>query len=190
MGEMSRDYGATLRSHSVSTLEDRVRLIRKLIWWGDAAFDPRIAPTDGGGLRDPRMRAMGLEVTRGCPPRNDVCELEAVYEFVKRNVRYTGDITMKDTYQSAWRTLQMAGGDCDDHVTACAVLAGENGFQAKARITSNTGDSWDHIYCLAGVPKHAPRKWIVLDTTLPGNRFGQQPPFAKHRDFDLDDIKR
>ena len=185
-----RDYAATLRAHNVSTLDDRVRLIRRLIWWGEAAFDKRVSPNDGGGIHDPRLRELGLEVTRGCRARDDVCELQSIYDFVRRNVRYTGDISMKDTFQSAWRTFQMAGGDCDDHVTANAVLAAVNGFQSKARITSNTGASWDHIYCLVGVPKHAPRKWMILDTTLPGNRFNQQPPFAKHRDFDLDPISR
>lgn len=493
-----RDYAAVLRAHNVSSLEDRVRLIRKLLWWGESAFDKRVSPSEGGGVHDARLRALGLEVVRGCQARNDMCELESIYQFVRRNVRYAGDISMKDTFQSPWRTFQMAGGDCfpegtlfvtrdgfvpveqieigdeihdgqtwvnvlktwdrgpkmilraeldngntlrlsdthkllrvpagggydnadevrmadlrigdellqprrfdaasvdeldastaflmgaylaegcrshkkpggpdvyislagvangkgireraieilkareipfkerereikfhardfeesfalgriaiekglptfrygpktvetvvaameqgdsglsttgynrvystisptlalqyrvlkrmlgqsvhwktladhggagrnpihrltvraedtrrpwakvkaisvedtpvdsydimtetgrvylpetdlvarqcDDHVNANAVLAVVNGFQTKARITSNTGESWDHIYCLAGVPKHAPRKWVVLDTTLPGNRFNQQPPFARHRDFDLGPI--
>lgn len=183
-----RDYAAVLRAHNVSSLEDRVRLIRKLIWWGETAFDKRMPASAGGGVHDARLRALGLEVTRGCPPRNDLCELKSIYDFVRMNVRYTGDVSMKDTFQSPWRTFQMVGGDCDDHVGANACLAIENGFQAKARITSNTGESWDHIYCLAGVPKHAPRKWVILDTTLPGDRFNQQPHFEKHRDFDLGPI--
>jgi len=137
-------------------------------------------------LRDPRMRAIGLEVTSACPARDDLCELQAIFEFVKRNIRYTGDITDKDTFQTAWRTMQMGGGDCDDMSVLNAVLAMENGFQTKFRITSNTGASWDHIFCLAGVPKTSPRKWIVLDTTLPGaNKFGVHPPMAKYKDFDV-----
>jgi hypothetical protein len=117
--------------------------------------------------------------------RDDLGELRAIYEFVKRNVRYTGDITFKDTFQSALRTLEMGGGDCDDHGELVAVIGAENGYQPKWRITSNTGASWDHIYCLLGVPKHRPTRWIALDTTLPGNRFGQEPPRAKYRDFDV-----
>ena len=166
------------------SLEDRVVILRRLVWLGDAAFGRRNAPV--GGLKDPRMRQIGLEVTSACRARDDMCELAAIYEFVKRNVRYTGDITDKDTFQTAWRTLQMAGGDCDDHSVLCAVLAMENGFQTKFRITSNTGATWDHIFCLAGVPKTSPRKWIVLDTTLPGaNKFGVHPPMAKYKDFEV-----
>ena len=180
------DGGPMLRSHKVSSLEDRVLLLRKLVWFGDGAFDRRSGLV--GGLRDPRMRQIGLEVTQPCRARDDKCELAAIYHFTKTNVRYTGDITMKDTFQSALRTLQYGGEDCDGHAVLNAVLAMENGFQTKFRITSNTGQTWDHIFTLAGVPKQGPRRWIVLDTTLPGaNKFNVHPPHAKYRDFDVDE---
>lgn len=99
-----------LRSHTVRTLDDRVNLIIRLVWDGEAAFNKRHAPE--GGLRDPRMRQLGLRVTSLCTARDDMCELSAIHEFVKQNVRYTGDIAMKDLFQSAWRTLQYGGGDC------------------------------------------------------------------------------
>ncbi len=170
----------------MSSLEDRVKILRRLVWLGDAAFGRENSPV--GGLKDPRMRAIGLEVTSACPARDDMCELNAIYTFTKRNTRYTGDITNKDTFQTAWRTMQMAGGDCDDHAVLNAVLAMENGFFTKFRITSNTGASWDHIYCLAGVrSKTSPNSWVALDTTLPGNRFNVHPPMAKYKDFEVDE---
>jgi hypothetical protein len=183
------DGGSMLRAHQVSTLADRVLLLRRLVWFGEQAFDRHSPPV--GSLKDPRMRQIGLAVTQGCPARNDMCELAAIYEFVKRNVRYTGDITNKDTFQSAWRTLQIGGGDCDDMAPLNAVLAMENGFTCKFRITSNTGATWDHIYTLAGVPKMSPRRWVALDTTLPGqNKFGVEPPRAKKEDFDVTEPRR
>jgi len=90
----------TLRAHSVRTLEDRIHVLRELVW------DPV------GGLRDPEMRQLGLAVTHHCPPRNDMCELKAIFDFIVANVRYTGDITQRDTFQTAKRTLQYGGGDC------------------------------------------------------------------------------
>lgn len=310
-----------LREHRVRTLDDRVDLIKRMVWDGDAAFR---RGTPEGGLHDARMRQIGLEVTKSCPARNDMCELDAIYQFVKRNIRYTGDITMKDTFQSAWRTLQYGGGDCfpegtltvtrtgvkpieqlavgdviddgegwveivktwvrgpksiwrlgldngkalrlsdnhkllvvpdfrdspsdlierrmrdirigdallrpvreggslratvqsiivekttvpsydvmttsgrvylpeadvitrncDDHAGLVAVLAMENGFTCKFRITSNTGATWDHIFCVVGVPKIAPRRWVPLDTTLPRGSVGTHPPMAKYKDFEI-----
>lgn len=154
-------------------------MLRGLVW-GTATRRPDGAK---GSLRDPLMRNIGLLVTNGCEARRDLCELEAVFNFIVHNVRYTGDIAFKDTFQSALRTLQFGGGDCDDHAVCGAVLAMENGYQTKFRITSNTGATWDHIYLMAGVPKHRPTQWVALDTTLGKNKFARQPGSAKHRDF-------
>jgi hypothetical protein len=171
-----RAAGPMLRAHNVRSLEDRIRIIRGLVW-GTGPEGPT------GSLRDPLMRQIGLLVTRHCPPRNDLCELKSIFDFTVKNVRYTGDVAGKDTFQTALRTLQYGGGDCDDHFTVNAVLAAENGFYSKARITSNTGATWDHIYAVVGLPKHKPRRWIALDTTLGPGRFGAEPPRAKYRDF-------
>lgn len=72
---------------------------------------------------------------------------------------------------------------CDDHAILTSSLAIENGFPAKVRITSNTGETWDHIYTMAGVPRLNPRRWISLDTTLGPGKFGKEPSQVKHIDF-------
>lgn len=89
-----------LKGRQVSSLQDRVDILKEQVW------------SKAGGLRDPTMRRIGLMVTQHCPPRDDLCELQAIFDFVAKNVRYTGDITYKDTFQSGLRTLQMGGGDC------------------------------------------------------------------------------
>lgn len=89
-----------LRAYNAPRLEDRVALLRKLLW------------DKNGGLRDPRVRKLGLEITRECRARDDMCELRAIFDFVVHNIRYTGDITGKDTFQSPLRTLEFRGGDC------------------------------------------------------------------------------
>lgn len=174
---LGRSASPSLRAHNVKSLEDRVKVLRWLVW------------QTTGGLRDPTMRRIGLMVTQGCPPRDDLCELRSIFEFVVKNVRYTGDVAFKDTFQSALRSLQYGGGDCDDAAVANVVLAMENGFQAKWRITSNHGATWDHIYAMVGLPKHKPSRWVALDTTLaagkpfPMRYFGVEPPRAKYQDF-------
>ena len=178
-----------LRSHQVKSLGDRVKLRKGLVWKGDRAFNARGTVT--GSLQDPKMREIGLLVTQHCPPRNDMCELEAIYNFTtgnlgpdgRPNIRYTGDIAGRDTFQSAYRTMQYGGGDCDDHSVLNVVLAMVNGYASRFRITSNTGATWDHIYAMAGIPKHRPKRWIALDTTLGPGKFGREPPQAKHKDF-------
>ena len=160
-----------LRSHQVYTLEGRIDLLRDLVWAKE------------GGLNDPLMRELGLAITQNCRARDDLCELNSIFWFTVHNVRYTGDQAVRDTFQSALRTLQFGGEDCDGHSVLNALLCLENGFLAKWRITSNTGASWDHIYCMAGIPKMRPSVWIALDTTLGVGKFGKQPRFVKSQDF-------
>lgn len=171
------------------------------------------------GAQDPTMRKLGLAITghgkqsvqigdakvslvgAACPARDDVCEAKAIYDWVSANIRYTGDtgahalgpggpVEAVDEFQSAPKTIEFRGGDCDDHAVLNATLAIKNGFPAKFRITSNYGDSWDHIYAMVGVPKLNPTRWIALDTTLgdpgrgaPVNKFNKQPRRAKQVDF-------
>jgi len=159
-----------------NSLDERVKLLRQLCW------DPN------NGVRAPRVLHIARQVTRGCAGRDVICELRAIYQFVIENVRYTGDIAGVDTFSSPMRTLQMGGEDCDGHAVLNAALAICNGFKAKVRITSNRGITWDHIYCMAGLPKGRDSKWIALDTTLARSRtdfsrFGVEPPRAKYQDF-------
>lgn len=155
-----------------------MKILRGLLW------SPR------NGLQNPTMLALARRVTNSCRGRDAMCELRTIYQFVVTNVRYTGDMASIDTFSAPIRTLQMGGEDCDGHCLVNAALAIANGFQAKARITSNRGTTWDHIYCLVGMPKGRTEKWVALDSTLARSigdvsRFGQEPPCAKYQDFEL-----
>lgn len=169
-----------LKSYNMgNSLDERVRLLRQLCWDSE------------NGVRAPRMLNLARQVTRGCPARDTDCELRAIFRFTVENVRYTGDVAGVDTFSSPIRTLQMSGEDCDGHAVLNAALAICNGFRAKVRITSNRGLTWDHIYCMAGLPKGRIDRWIALDTTLARSRtdfsrFGMEPPRAKYQDFAME----
>jgi hypothetical protein len=100
---------------------------------------------------------------------------------------HVGCITVDETHNFVLADGTIAS-NCDDHTGVGAVLAQVNGFSTKARITSNTGASWDHIYLMAGLPKHNPKRWIALDTTLGPGKFGREPPRAKFQDFPIGEL--
>ena len=146
----------------------------------------------------PQLRALALRITKGCPARDDTCEAKAIYDWVRKNIRYTGDIAVHkvngrkgptesvDLFQTAQRTVEMGGGDCDDHFVLVATLAILNGIQAKMRVTSPYlwgKDNFTHIYPVLGLPKNDPRRWIAADTTLSGDRFGVEVPYQKKIDL-------
>jgi hypothetical protein len=160
-----------LRERNPRGIEGRIVELRRLV---------------GKSIRDPSVsRHLALAITYGCPWRDDRCELEAIWYFMHRNIRYTGDIAGYDTFQSARRTLQFRGGDCDDGFTLITTLAQGNGFSTKGRITANTANGqWAHVYPLVGFPKNNPRTWIPIDWTIGFHRFGMHPPQGRFVEFD------
>jgi transglutaminase-like putative cysteine protease len=171
------------RSPSMS-IEERVANIQQMVW---------------KSLMDPESRKLALGITYNCPARDGKCEAEAIYKAVKNRIRYTGDIAPVkifvngkggpvepiDLYQTAKRTWEIKGGDCDDHNILIATLLTLNGITARLRVTAESkGAEWGHIYVVAGLKsKINPTSWAALDTTLPNGKFGYEVPFAKHLDF-------
>jgi hypothetical protein len=103
---------STWHSKKNIPIKDRVGVIQDLIH--DGVTDPDAAPA---------LRKLALRITRDCPARDGKCESRAIYEWVRQNVRYTGDIAPHkhgqkgpyepiDLFQRADRTLEYGGGDC------------------------------------------------------------------------------
>ena len=169
------------RRSATMPIEERVASIQELVW---------------KGVQDPRMRKLALKITAHCPERDGLCEAKAVYDYVKKHVRYTGDVAPVkmgrngpvegiDFFQRGDRTLEFGGGDCDDHSILGATLLAHNGIMPRLRVTasSRNGDD-EHIYVGAMLPKERPSKFHALDTTLPGdNKFGTEFPAGRITDF-------
>lgn len=164
------------------SIDERVAILRDVGW---------------RSLKDPAMRKLALQITQSCQARDAACEARAIYDWVRKNIRYTGDIGPHhhgrkgpyegiDLFQSPARTVEFGGGDCDDHSLLVCNLAIANGFACTYRITGpskSPNDDWSHIYPMVGMPKNDPKKLLALDTTLPGNMFGREAPYGKKRDY-------
>lgn len=93
------------------------------------------------------------------------------------------DLTTEDHYVYL-PEADVTVSNCDDHSVLAATLLSLNGIPARFRVTAPTRSSdWAHIYALAGLPKTHPKKWVAIDTTLPGDMFGREARSAKHVDF-------
>jgi transglutaminase-like putative cysteine protease len=171
----------TLRASEDMPIEQRLATIQDLVH---------------RSVQDPEMRKLALKITARCPERDGLCESEAIYNYVKSKVRYTGDVAPIamgaggavegiDLYQSARRTLEFGGGDCDDQSILVSTLLALNGITPRLRVVKQSkNEDWSHIYPVAMLPKFSPGKAVALDTTLPGNnKFGVEAPHAKAIDF-------
>lgn len=140
------------------------------------------------GVIDPKIRKLAFEIVRkaGCGHKDWLCEIRAIYNWIKRNIRYFYDIRGIDTYHSARAiAFELKGGDCDDFAILAGALLGAIGYPIKLRIIAKTKDgAFIHIYPLVGIPPHGkPEKWIPLEFTDPRIKFGKEFPYAKKRDF-------
>src|SRR5882672_9613304 len=68
------------------------------------------------GAKDFYVRQKAIEIFRtyGVRPKNRMGEVCAIFDFVKRNIRYTRDIFRVELLHSARRMLELRAGDCDD----------------------------------------------------------------------------
>ena len=78
-------------------LDDSIKLMRRAVY---------------KGLTDPKTRELVMCVTRPCEARDDLCEVTAWFEFLKKNCKYVADPRAFDLFQTMERTLQFGGGDC------------------------------------------------------------------------------
>jgi hypothetical protein len=182
MGATKGRHGAILRGYTGKLpIKERVSLLQDLV---------------AKSVKDPDMRGLALGITSDCEARDGLCEIRSIGAYTKRQIRYTGDIAPHklgakgpvesvDLYQSARRTSEYGGGDCDDHAVFNASMLILNGIPAKFRVTSPYRwgkDNFTHIYTMAGLPKGDPQRWIAVDTTLPDYSLGKEYPFAKNYD--------
>lgn len=134
-------------------------------------------------VRDPYIRHIaGQIVSRRCrnpnlangdggwcyPERAYWQEVQAVYRFVRANVRYVRDIHAIDTFQTARRTLEMRSGDCDDFTITLGALLMAVGFPVRTKtIQTRSARDFNHIYLQVGLPPTRPTRWKTLDASTP-----------------------
>lgn len=95
-------------------------------------------------------------------------EIEAMFNYVRDNVRYTRDTTGVEVFRSPRRTLQLKIGDCDDLTILLGSLLQAVGYPVRVRVIGLRGTgTFQHVYLLAGTPPHDPKKWIPLDPSRP-----------------------
>jgi hypothetical protein len=131
-----------------------------------------------GALRR-EVREMAIEVVRnaGTAPHDTLGELGALFEFVRDQVRFTGDIAGVETLQAPHYTLHVMSGDCDDRAVLLVSMARSIGIPANLRFrvigaNPRRPGSFSHVYVVANVKG----KDVALDPTYPDTPMGWQHP--------------
>jgi hypothetical protein len=134
------------------------------------------------GARNPGVVRVAREAVRHVGSKDYVAEAGAIYDYVKRHVRYRLDPVALEWVQTPLYTLTTQQGDCDDHamlIAALAMAAGHRGAFRTVKGDPDRPESWSHVYGVIGVVKGGQTEWLAADTTQNGATLGWNPPESK-----------
>lgn len=143
IGSIPKGYPGTL-----ATVRHIINLIRK-------------------GAKDFFVRQTAIKILRlyRVRPKNYLGEIAALFDWVKRNIRYTRDIYKVELLHSARRMLELRAGDCDDITILLAAMLESTGHPVRLVIVGRDPKRkklFSHIY-LETLYKD---RWIPLDATM------------------------
>jgi len=140
----------------------------------------------------PLVRNTALKIVRDCESREDMCELQAVFNAVKRGdagvapllngFKYVADPRYADYFESPVDALEnclrgACGSDCDGHTALIVALCGALGWKCGARAWGRDKNGYSHVYAVVAFPKRPPfSKVVALDTTVPESKVAWEPP--------------
>jgi transglutaminase-like putative cysteine protease len=122
-----------------------------------------------------RVRDVALELVRQTRAYDERGELDALFRFVRDDVRYVKDVAGIDTLQTPTATLERLQGDCDDKSLLLASLAQSIGYPSRFVVSATRkGQSYNHVYVEAWSPQLA--RWVALEPSVVGIPLGQALP--------------
>jgi transglutaminase-like putative cysteine protease len=134
-----------------------IDLIRQAVWQG---------------LQDARVRAQLAQILQSVLAYDKFAEVQAIYAWVLRNIRFTDDPVGHETVSTPNWILTHRIGDCDDiNAVLIPTLVMTAGIPARLVTVSNDPSDpsrFSHIYAEAQIGA----QWIPLDAARPGARFG------------------
>jgi transglutaminase-like putative cysteine protease len=140
------------------------------------------------GAKDPVVRetAIGIVRASGAPEHNLDAQLGALFQFVRDQVMFIGDVAGVETLQTPRYTLRTRAGDCDDKAILLAALArsisipADVSFRAAA-VNPRAPRAFSHVYVVANINGRD----LPLDPTYKGTPAGFQPRATRREDFRL-----
>jgi hypothetical protein len=128
------------------------------------------------GAKDFQVRQKAIRIFRECqvPPKDKLGEIQTLFNWVQRNVRYTRDIFQVETLHTARRMLELLAGDCDDMTILLGAMLKSTGHPVRlclAGFRRRFPHAYSHIY-----PEVNFRgKWIPIDASME-RPIGWAPP--------------
>lgn len=128
------------------------------------------------GAKDFYVRQKAIEIFRamGVRPKDRFGEVCALFDWVRRNVRYTRDIFRVELLHSARRMLELRAGDCDDMTILLGALLMATGHPVRM-VLAGFRRKKPHVYTHIYPEVNVLGRWIAIDATVQ-RPIGWAPP--------------
>jgi Transglutaminase-like superfamily len=145
------------------------------------------------GMKDSAVNRKAIEIVRGVRQFDRLGEARAVYDWVRRHIRFTSDIAGKETLRSPREILTVMAGDCDDFVILICALLGTIGHKMRiVTVASHPADPsvFTHVY----PEDRIGRMFIALDAARRRPALGKSPryhsrKYAWYADGSMEDLQ-
>lgn len=129
-------------------------------------------------LSDSNFVRKAIEIVRSAPAYDDFAEVQAIYNWVLANIRFTKDPVTKEKLYPPAELLKIRAGDCDDISMLIAALGMAVGYNARFITLSANSDSpneFSHVYPELEVPPGS-QNWVPMDAARVDSQFSVAPP--------------
>lgn len=114
-----------------------------------------------------RQKAIDILLQRGVRPKDYLGEIEALFEWVQNDIRYTKDpFRVEVVLHTARRMLELRAGDCDDMSILLGSMLESIGHQVRL-VVSGPDPLQPRLFTHIYLQVYHKGRWISLDATMP-----------------------
>lgn len=152
---MSRLTNISATTEIADNIEDRIDMIFEEI---------------DSGKRDPVIRQLLSEILKDVTEKDYEGELQAIFDWVRKNIRYTRDPHNLELFQKPSRIIELGLADCDDLSIIIGAMVQSIGYPLRLRVIGVQSADPEHIYPLVGVPPSENNlesiQWVAMDASV------------------------
>lgn len=138
------------------------------------------------GAKDFYVRQKAIEIFRAfrIPAKDRWGEVRSLFEWVRRNIRYTRDIFRVELLHTPRRMLELRAGDCDDMSILLGSMLVSTGHPVRLVLVGFRPDK-PHLYSHIYPEVNVRGRWIPIDATMP-RPIGWAPPALWKRIWEIE----
>jgi transglutaminase-like putative cysteine protease len=125
--------------------------------------------------KNPTIRELALRLVQDVPQKQWRGEANAIFSFVRDNIRYVKDINGVETLHTPVELLRLRQGDCDDKSILAASLLESIGHPARFIACGFIPGHYSHVFSQTKIAG----KWITLECTMQDWPLGRCPKGIK-----------